>query len=369
MNNNIFVFKKSDEKNNEALYTHKGKSYFLKIDINGERFLINFSFSLVFEKEVQYLPGTDIEVYPEKKIVDHRVRISIQDTKYDVNTGKYERAYNSKKTLKRYIMNNDLLEIITRIRPYIISQIKHVKVMTGQDISIDFSNFNNYSIMEKPENYTTDQIIEIFNSIQGIDIIVLGNSTLMIRALSEFRTELIGVLDKDETIITQLFEKYEAVLSIILFGMESNATFQYKIDPEQYEMVIPDARMDNEGKQIVNLIECKRADAQMFNDTLYRNNTLKIKPEFYNAIHQTNIQRSMLALTAESYYEVIPKSVLIYGNLKKEIERMVKYKNLVRPNLNILKYNNKDVVILTYDELIEKIDNLINSHNLIKKPK
>ena len=75
------------------------------------------------------MPGTDIEVYPEKKIVDHRVRISIQDTKYDVNTGKYERTHNSKKTLS-VILWITIFEIITRIRPYIISQIKHVKVMT-----------------------------------------------------------------------------------------------------------------------------------------------------------------------------------------------------------------------------------------------
>ena len=71
----------------------------------------------------------------------------------------------------------------------------------------------------------------------------------------------------------------------------------------------------------------------MFNDTLYRNNTLKIKPEFYNAIHQTNIQRSMLALTAESYYEVIPKSVLIYGNLKRKLKEWLNIKILLDQTL------------------------------------
>ena len=109
----------------------------------------------------------------------------------------------------------------------------------------------------------------------------------------------------------------------------------------------------------------------MFNDSFYRNNTLKIKPNFSNAIHQTNIQRNLLAVQAEHYYETIPKSVLIYGHLNEESKKFkveglspADSKKIILQNLNIIRHNNKDIIILTYDEFINRIEVLINNSSV-----
>jgi len=91
----------------------------------------------------------------------------------------------------------------------------------------------------------------------------------------------------------------------------------------------------------------------------YRVNTLRIKPDFSNAIHQTNVQRVMMAQSATNVKGVIPKSILIYGNFESEIDRLCIQKDLLTNNLNMLKYNNKDLIILTYDEIINRVDLII----------
>jgi len=348
----------------EAFYKPVNENDFLEVSIKDKKFIIKISFSFMLIDNIYYNFETD-DFFSFENINDYKVRIHVQEMKYNNDLSNYEAIKYGRSAYKQYELNNDLLEIISKIRPFVISQLKDIEYYNSEDnIFIDFTELDNFTVMEKPENYTDEQICAFLESIENMNIVSIGNSILLYKTLEGFKNELINVLSGTEHQITAVFKKYESILSIVLLGMESEATFEYTIDPEQYDVVVPDASMENQEKQIINLIECKRADAQMFNDSLYRNNTLKIKPDFYNAIHQTNIQRSMMALTADTYYKTLPKSILIYGNLEEEINRLVTYGHPVKQNLNTLRYNNKDVIILTYDELIEKIDLLINNSKL-----
>ena len=151
------------------------------------------------------------------------------------------------------------------------------------------------------------------------------------------------------------------ILPLVILGVDSALIFEYEIINDTNDPTIPDILFNNENNQLVNLIELKRADAKMFNPSNFRNNTLRIKPEFSNAIHQTNVQRTMMAISSNEYQYAIPKSILIYGSLNNEVERLNVDRDHILKNLNILRYNNKDLTIITYDELLERVELLINN--------
>lgn len=347
---------------NEIFYKKIHNSNNLSIELSGRYYEIELSFSLIINQNSNTFGAGVQYIFYGRDITDYRVRIKIQEMKTNNMTGLLERDKYVKSSLKKYDLNNDLLTLVSKLRPYIISQLEKEESYSGQDIIVSFDDFNDFTTIEKPENYTVEQINEFMNSIEDINLVNLSSTVLLFKSLNNFKDELTSVLQGTEHEISAVFKKYETVVSLVLFGMNSKLTFEYEIDTENYNQVIPDVHVNNEGNQTINLIELKRADAQMFNDTPYRNNTLKIKPEFFNAIHQTNIQRSLLALSGSFYQDTIPKSILIFGHLGNERERLSVNGEILLQNLNTLRYNNKDVLIITYDELISKIEALINNN-------
>ncbi|XMB73009.1 hypothetical protein RJI07_03625 [Mycoplasmatota bacterium WC30] len=75
----------------------------------------------------------------------------------------------------------------------------------------------------------------------------------------------------------------------------------------------------------------------------------------------------MIAASESDPYKVNAKSFLIIGNLQDEIAYHELESNDIELNLNIVKYNNKDCEIITYDKLLQRIDNLLVKLKSTKK--
>ncbi|MDR1697543.1 MAG: DUF4263 domain-containing protein, partial [Erysipelotrichaceae bacterium] len=109
-----------------------------------------------------------------------------------------------------------------------------------------------------------------------------------------------------------------------------------------------------------NLIELKRADEPLFIKTApFRNNTFSLTKTFSNAIQQVNVQRHNYVASVNDPLAPMCKSILIIGNKKHEFSGHQFEKELYY-NLHVVRFNNKDIMIMTYDEIIERIDALVS---------
>jgi hypothetical protein len=165
-------------------------------------------------------------------------------------------------------------------------------------------------------------------------------------------------MEENELSVQSTLKKFKDIISLVLLGVDSTLTFEFRIEDED----TPTNKVDIASIKpciAINLIELKRADAIMFDKTkIYRNNTLSPTKQFSSAIQQTNVQRAYLSKTTNNIFETVSKSVLIYGNTKREFSNH-QYEEDLKANLAILKFNNKDITIMTYDEIIDRIDQLI----------
>lgn len=357
----------------------------LKYDLKNDDFLVikETKFYVGVQPSFTIIEELNPAIFEDSNLKDvyiYKIRVRCDITRVNFNTDNqtyekeiYKRDVNTTKT---YHLSNDLLNEISKLQSFIKREIEQYDLSVyHEDFTIDFNKMDKYISIENPNNYSSEQIHNFLNMIDDAKDLNIGNSILMIKALTNFKNELLSVLDQNENKITAVFKKYKSVLSMILLGINSIPIFSHRIKTSNYKTVIPDITLFNEKDEKIHLIELKQAKFRMFKDNYYRNNTLETEPKFFNAIHQTNFQRTMKAVGTNVYYKTIPKSILIYGDIGKETELFKpkdvedpeeKRKILIR-NLNIIRHNNKDIIILTYDEFIEKIDILISNFDEIDK--
>ncbi len=203
------------------------------------------------------------------------------------------------------------------------------------------------------------QYLDAFNYLSiDEDVIFSAELKTKHKLLENFKNELVAAFSQDEHAIEAALKKYQDFLPLIIPGTNGVATFQFIIEVNGFPINRPDIRFDNVN-EFPNVIELKREDTHLFKRTLYRNNTCELSDEFSNAIQQTNMQRNMISAEETNPEKVFVKSFLLIGNMNKEVQHHTLDENLLRRNFNVVKYNNKDCDIITYDQIIERIDLLL----------
>ncbi|MCF7931341.1 MAG: hypothetical protein K9L02_07525 [Acholeplasmataceae bacterium] len=264
---------------------------------------------------------------------------------------------------KRFIFHTDILREIVNIESGIMERLLK---RTDDEIfleSFDFvyddsktylkiGNFNN-RLSEYLESFDYLEIEE--------NLIFAAEQKTKIKLLKSFKEELLHSFSINEHDIERVLKKYQGFLPLLIPGINGVAKFQYIVDTDDFATNIIDIQVDN-NHDFPNLIELKKEDVQLFKLSEYRNNTCKLTSEFSNAIQQTNIQRNMVAASESDPNRTLVKSFLLIGNLKKEIELHRIEPKIIQMNYNVVKYNNKDCDILTYDKLIERIDLLLSEN-------
>lgn len=353
---NILTFELATRKTfYDALYRTKGKLLFN--DRNND-YEIEPSFTIFF-----YEPGNSFgeqrkTLVSSRIVTDVRVRCDISEIEFDQSTFSYKKKKYKRKGNRSFHLSNDLLNYVSKLQSYIYSQIINTE-FNEQDYSISFDEMHNYVVVENSKNYSIQQISQVINTIDDIDELNLSRAILLNKSLLKFKDDLTNVLDEDEHAISKVFKKHKDILPLILLGYDATLEFEYEIKNLGDGTTKPDIFLLDDKNERITLIELKRADAKMFAGT-YRVDTLKIKSDFANAIHQTNLQRTKLSQCSKKYHFNIPKSILIYGNLEQEKTDAIDEKLLIK-NLNILRYNNKDLIIITYDEVLQRVDLLIEN--------
>ncbi len=292
------------------------------------------------------------------KVTDVRVRCDIHCLEFNEETNTYSKDRYTRGALKTFKFSNDLLNYISKLQSYIYSKLIN-EIFGTQEIIIDFNNISNYVIVENSNNYTIDQIRTVINTIDDLEYINLTKAILNNKLLVNFKNELEEVLIGTENNIAEVFEKYKELLPILLLGYDATLEFEYQIVDLGNGETKPDIKLKDESNEVITLVELKRADKKLFGGQ-HRTDTLRVRSYFSNAIHQTNVQRNNLSRSSDEYSYNIPHSILIIGNLNIESDGDIDRLNEMKKNLNVLRYNNKDLTIMTYDQLIERIDLLIS---------
>lgn len=257
--------------------------------------------------------------------------------------------------MKKYTLNSGVLinlnKIVTQIKREIIGKNIKYDYIVNIDLSKDYLNISK-------EDFNVENLNDFLNNLNDLDLLELNEIESRKKLLKSFREELGSKLNQNESVLEDIFNKYQSLLALILKGVDATLDFQYYISSEGRNM-IADANM-TESSGNVNIIELKNPNDKFFtpSNSEYRTNTIRLNPSFSNAIHQANMQRVYNAVNRKDIYNVQAKSILIYGNKQEEFNNQ--NRDILHKNLENIKYNNKDLLIISYDEIIERIDLLIN---------
>lgn len=287
------------------------------------------------------------------------VGFNIIETKFDELENKYSIKLRSKDSEKKYKLPTALIKEIVNIEASIVEAVlKQNKRFAS--INIVYDKEKTYLRMQNINNKFREYLKSFLELPIDFDTVKLGQSVSRQKLLMDFKKELIESTKINEQSIQHTFKKYRDILSLVLLGVDSTLTFEFRIENDDTLTNKVDIASTLSSKAI-NLIELKKADAIMFDKTnLYRNNTLSPTKQFSSAIQQTNVQRAFLSKITNDIFNTVSKSVLIFGNSKQEFVGHI-YEKELKENLAILKYNNKDITIMTYDEILDRIDLLIGS--------
>lgn len=294
---------------------------------------------------------------PERKT---DVGFNIYEYIKDKKTNKFVKKVYKKDSNRGYRLPTRVIKELVNCESAIIEGVRNLKDLRFEIgvFKIDYFEDKTYLRLSN----LNEKFVEYLKSFHELDIhfdvIALGQTVSRQRLLKEFQNELIASIKLNEPEIQKTFKKFEQILPFVLLGVDSTLKFEFKIDSDQLEVNKVDISTIN-NNEAKNLIELKRADQILFDKrNLYRNNTFGLSSEFARAIQQTNIQRSHLSTSSVDVYDSLSKSVLIIGNRKNEFDNHV-HKELLNYNLSVVKYNNKDLTIMTYDQVLERIQLLI----------
>lgn len=310
------------------------------------------------EVESSLLKSMDLKISPkgQSKISAWFVKSKIGEKGY------IQSIYLSKRRGKK----ETAFETFTLTPEIFMALIEFVK--TSQEIN--FLNKNKPSFVFSSKDNSDEELIKKLSSIdidllskiniedlKSINIEALKNFSIS-NELKSFRIKVLSHIENNdlETEIEKTLKEHQSLLPLIIPSIDSIKKFQYNIDIEGYDLNIGDINtISTDG--IPNLVELKRTDMKLLNKRKYRNNTYAPSKELSSAIQQANIQRSLYTINANNIDDTLVKSVILCGNA--DIEFKDENHDIYLNNFNIIKYNNKDLEIITYDDLIKRVDKLI----------
>lgn len=255
-------------------------------------------------------------------------------------------------------LNHSLIELIENIDGAIKEHVRKNLISLEDDkFNVEFDEAIDYITMCKLDSDVVDYIDKNGNE-PLIDVV---KNTATKKQLERFYEELQLSIEwnSSEKELEKILKKYQNVLPLIIPSIDYVKEFQFIVEEGNLERNIIDAEAISKDN-IPNLIELKKSDTELLvKNTKYRNNTYRPSIELTGAIQQANMQRINFILGATTAKEVIIKSILIIGNKKEEFEEYGDIKEALYDNFNTIRYNNKDTEIITYDELLDRIKNVI----------
>lgn len=295
-----------------------------------------------------------------KKLTNHNKIIDIEVGfeilfKIKNKNNEYIIQRNNAGSVKDYRLNSgtikNLNKITTQMKREIIGKTVVNKYIVNINLSKQLLNIN-YS------DINSENLMEFLENLNDFNLVELSEMKSRKLLLESFKSDLELNLNRDEITLEIIFKKYQDLFPLIIKGIDAALDFQYYI-PSEDRVIIADSLMIDANKNI-NIIELKKATDKFFtiSQREYRTNTIRLNPNFSNAIHQANLQRAYNSASNEGIYNVHAKSVLIYGNKREEFNN--ENKNLLVKNLENIKYNNKDLTIISYDEIIDRIKLILN---------
>lgn len=261
---------------------------------------------------------------------------------------------------KKFPFHTELLREIVNIESGIMERIakRSFDELTFEYFDFEYDPLKTY-VRIGNVNSRLKQYLEVFESLEIEEDLVFGAELKTRHKLLEnFKSELLISCSGNEYDIEKVLKKYQRFLPLIMPGTNGTAEFQFIIDVEGYPINRADIFM-RDTVSFPNVVELKREDVKLFKKNTYRNNTCELTDEFSNSIQQTNMQRNMISAAEKSPEKVFVKSFLLIGNLSKEVQNHNLDEKLIRLNFNVVKYNNKDCEIITYDQIIDRIDLLL----------
>lgn len=273
----------------------------------------------------------------------------------------YEVKKNQRETNKQFTLNSKVLNYLVNLESAIIDKIINLDYFELNlgifelDFDINETYVRHNNLNERIRKY----LLTFDNLSLDEDLIFDVEVKTKVKLLNSFKIELLNAMKLNEKDIEKVLKKYQDFLPLIIPGINASAKFQYIIDVQGYKRNIADIMIEGQEEN-TNIIELKKATFSLFKKGEYRNNSCKLTPEFSNAIQQANIQRCMIASSDNNPYNANSKTFLLIGNLKKEIENHDDQSVDIKLNFNVVKYNNKDCEIITYDKVIDRIEIILS---------
>lgn len=181
----------------------------LKYDLKNDDFLVikETKFYVGVQPSFTIIEELNPAIFEDSNLKDvyiYKIRVRCDITRVNFNTDNqtyekeiYKRDVN---TTKNYHLSNDLLNEISKLQSFIKREIEQYDLSVyHEDFTIDFNKMDKYINIENPNNYSSEQIHNFLNMIDDAKDLNIGNSILMIKALTNFKNELLSVLIKMRT--------------------------------------------------------------------------------------------------------------------------------------------------------------------------
>lgn len=308
------------------------------------------------------MPYIKTEYDSHERTHNYYVGMTIKECNTDEN-GHLQVKKVLRQSNKQFTLHTELLKEVVNIEAGMLEKIskRDFDELFSDVFDFEYDPKVTYIRLADLNNRLKKYLLSFDTLVLEEDVIFNAELKTRHRLLSRFKEELVKSLNENEHYIEMVLKKYQGFLPLIIPGLDGVAEFQYVIDNDEFPVNRIDIKFDNQV-DFPNIIELKRADTLLFKKNEYRNNTCKLTSEFSNAIQQTNIQRNMMSAKEVKPSKVLVKSFLLIGNIEKEVEMHNISSDIVRLNLNIVRYNNKDCDIITYDQLINRLQMLLDKN-------
>lgn len=349
----VFNFTRRAIENDVSYFCSKDQYIIFRKDDEG--YLVNSIMIRIKKIWPEGNPFDDIKVILIAK-TEVKVDFNISVFKVDKN-GELVPREGTSKYKKIFDVNYRLLESMRNIEGAVREYIRKNNIDISYDeFSVEFDENQQYI----PIGETSESVIKYIDQNGSEAIVESIKNFATKKELEQFYDEMYDAIENDavEPVFEEILKKHQELLPLVIPSIDLIKRFQYNIK----ESGMAPNRIDAVGideSSIPNLIELKRSNTILLDKgKKYRNNTYKPTSEFSGAIQQANMQRIHYILGANKPEQVIVKSLLLIGNKNKEFNTHDD-KDALHYNFNTIRYNNKDTEIITYDELLNRIKNVI----------
>lgn len=301
-----------------------------------------------------------IEPYVHFSYFNEKVGMRLKEVTYNKITDSYEVKEYKEGKKSEFRLSTKILEEIVNLEACIVEEIAKQKIdgISRTSFSVEYDSNKQYIRLGNINKRVKEYLVKFDELELEEEVIKFGEYKMRKIYLERFKQELIDNFEKDEHHLEACLKKYQDLLPLVLPNVNATLQFQYRIlENDDQDINISDVLSDDDGDNM-NIIELKRADCVLFDKRKkYRNNTFNLSREFSGAIQQASVQRARLANVRSDKYSSLAKSTLIIGNQKSEF--IGKHEEDLYYNFKVVRYNNKDCEIITYDEIVKNIDKLL----------